>query len=146
MPNYFMPAKDPEEVRNFFKDLQEQDKLKITLAPERPDVYDRIQPTEEVRLVVDVADAKPPENVIFDKILPEFRPTPLPEDQLASWSDEIMPAESSEPDSVADEMPAQAEEKAEETTELMPALSHAEDGGAALDRKWTPFTERGFKG
>lgn len=145
MPNYFMPAKDPEEVRNFFRDLQDQGKLKVTLATERPDVYDRIQPTEEVRLVVDAADAHPPENVTFDKILEEFRPTPLPEDQLASWTDEITPDEPTEPGSAPVEQD-QDEVRAEETTELMPAVPPAEEAGGVLNQKWTPFTSRGFKG
>lgn len=144
MPIFFMPAKDPEEVRSFFADLVEQGKLKLTLATERPDVYDRLEPTEEVRLVVDRADAAPPEGANFDKILSEFRPTPLPEDQLASWSDEKPAPEEAETDSSEDDPPA-AEAGAEESAELGPAVGTSAAGGI-LDQKWTPFTTRGFKG
>lgn len=154
MPNYFMPAKDPSEVRQFFQEMVDQGKLKVVLATERPDVYDRITPTEEIRLVVDRADATPPENVDFDKVLGEFRPTPLPQDQVASWSDEISP-ESGAPEAGASEdeplvvegHPSEDIKPEEEDAIVAGQPPAGSDGaGSALDRKWIPFADRGFKG
>lgn len=148
MPNYFMPAKDPDEVRNFFADMVEQGKLKIVLAPERPDIYSRIQPSEDIHLVVDAADATPPEGVDFDRVLGEFRPTPLPEDQVASWSVEEPAPPVAEEAAAAEEVtevgaaPAQSEAQAEATMEDAPTLAKT----GILDEPWTPFTSRGFKG
>lgn len=152
MPNYFMPAKDPEEVRTFFGDLVDQGKLKIVLATERPDVFNGITPTEEVRLIVDRSDATPPEGVDFDKVLPEFRPTPIPEDQLKSWSDEILPPSeeeekpSSEDEAVVEIPTPTSDTQVDEDLSLVPETSTSDAGSGVLDKKWTPLTTRGFKG
>lgn len=148
MPTYFMPAKDPEEVRNFFADMVEQGKLKIVLATERPDIYSRIQPSEDIHLVVDAADASPPEGVDFDRVLGEFRPTPLPEDQVASWSVKDEDSTPTEEAAVEEETvevgaaPAESEVQAEAAVEDAPTLAKP----GILDKPWTPFASRGFKG
>lgn len=148
MPNYFMTAKNPEEARDFFADMVEQGKLKIVLAQERPDIYSKIRPSEDVHLVIDAADATPPEGVEFDRVLGEFRPTPLPEDQVASWSVKEPEPPAAEEAAAEEEVvevgavPAQSEAQAEAAVEDAPTLAKM----GILDQPWKPFTSRGYKG
>lgn len=162
MPTYFMPAKDPYEVRDFFQPLVDQGKLTVILANERPDAYDRIVPCDDVKLVIDTADSKPPEAAEFTQVLGEFRPEPIPEDQLEAWVSNSSVAEqeiqrSEEDTAKLADTEGQAitqslePEIAKESTE--PELQvdslvveHPTEPTSATDRQWIPFADRGYKG
>lgn len=161
-----MPAKQPEEVKTFFAPLVEQGKLKVILANERPDAYSRIEPTDDVRLIVDVAGVDPPEGVTFTKVLDEFRPDPIPEDQFNNWLQESIPtppAETTASNDVEQESQVSAEPPAESASDevAVPAdiqnvnsMEPVDDPTPAIttestsitDRPWTSFKDRGFKG
>lgn len=162
MPTYFMPAKDPYEARDFFQPLVDQGKLTVILANERPDAYDRIVPCDDVKLIIDTADSKPPEAAEFTQVLGEFRPEPIPEDQLEAWTSNASVAEQevqrseedaerlAEPDGQAAVQELEPEDKKEsELPELQAdslVVEHPTETVSDTDRQWIPFADRGYKG
>lgn len=159
MPTFFMPAKDPFEARDFFQPLVDQGKLTVILANERPDAYDRITPCDDVKLIIDTADARPPEGAEFTHVLSEFRPDPIPEDQMAAWtSDNSVTEPDEQKEEEADE---QAESSADATPQSLESglggpspelettpltVEHPTEPVSETDRQWIPFADRGYKG
>lgn len=155
-----MPAKDPFEARDFFQPLVEQGKLTVILANERPDAYDRVAPCDDVKLIIDTADSVPPEGTEFTQVLSEFRPDPIPEDQLANWTSDssvtepeaLRPEASSVLADPSGATPDQSLESGQEghassevRTESL-VVEHPTEPESDTDRQWIPFADRGFKG
>lgn len=150
MPYLFMPAKDPSEVISFFDDLVQDGKLKVINAEDRPDVWARVEPCDDIRLIVGAAETVPPEGTDIARVLDEFRPEPDANTQYNSWamkpeSEEDAGDASIEPvDDKSQELPP-----ADVTLESEPAPvedNPIEQAHSAMDKPWTSFASRGFKG
>ena len=150
MPYLFMPAKDPAEVVAFFDDIVQDGRLKIINAEDRPDVWARVEPCDDIRLIVGSVDTVPPEGTDIARVLDEFRPEPDANTQFNNWA--------TKPESEADTEAPSAEPAGEPSPDLPPADvtlesepapvedEPVEQAHSAMDKPWTSFASRGFKG